>query len=68
MFIDEQAFRSIYDLKPGAASEHWALERHVWSPRSCRFTHWTYEPLCRRDERGNIIKGSRRRNPFITTN
>lgn len=65
MFIDEQAFSSIYDLKAEAQDEHWAVERYVWSPKVCRFTNWTYEPLCRCDARGNIIKGSRRRNPFI---
>lgn len=57
MFIDEQAIASVYDLAPAFRDERWACERHVWSPVSCRHTHWVYEPL--------IVRGQQRRDPFI---
>lgn len=63
MFIDEQQSRSIYDFKQGVQQEHAFLERYVWSPRSCRFTSWTYEPLVKVDERGRM--SDRRRCPFV---
>jgi len=65
MFIEEQKTASVYDYREPYRSDPDAIERHVWSPTSCRFTYWTYRPLCRTDERGNIIKGSRQRDPFI---
>lgn len=65
MFLKEQMLASIYELQPEFRSEPEPLEAYIWSPVSCRHTSWTYEPLCRCDERGNIVKGSRRRSPFI---
>lgn len=56
------------ELRPAAAdSAHFAdpSEFIVWSPVSNRFTSWTFRPLCRCDEQGRIIKGSRIRCPFV---
>lgn len=64
MFIDEQQAQSLYDFKPGMRDDGALVERHVWSPRACRYTNWTYEPLVRCDERGRM--SGRRRCPFVT--
>lgn len=64
MFIREQ--QSQYsELQPALRVEQQFIEAHVWSPVANRHTYWTFQPLCRCDERGRIIKGSRVRNPFI---
>lgn len=41
-------------------SEFW-----VWCPVSNRHTSWSFKSLCRCDERGRIIKGSRVRCAFV---
>ena len=59
LFIDEQvAYQELRSVPE-------RTERLVWTPLSRRFTHWTFEGLCKCDHRGNIVPGSRRRNPFI---
>ena len=65
MFIEEQKSQSAYDYREPFMSDPEVIERHVWSPISCRFTSWTYRPLCRTNDRGDIIKGSRQRCPFV---
>ncbi len=65
MFIEEQKASSAYDYREPFRSDPDVTERHVWSPISCRFTSWTYRSLCRTNDRGDIIKGSRQRCPFI---
>lgn len=65
MFIEEQKTRSIYDLQPGFHSDPGHIERHVWSPVSCRFTSWRYSSLVRSTESGRIVPRSRVRCPFI---
>ena len=60
MFISEQ-FRP-RDLRGDYCAEF--AESIVWSPVSNRFTFWTFTGLCLCDERGRIVPGSRRRNPF----
>lgn len=71
MFLVEQQanyneLQRAFQLTPCQPDHHCAefIERSVWSPISCRHTMWLYLPLCRCDERGNIIRGSRQRNPF----
>lgn len=65
MFLVEQQINSAYELVPAIGNEDEFNERHVWSPVSCRWTHWMYEGLMKCDERGRIKKGSFRRDPFI---
>lgn len=71
MFIAEQQARynelqRAFHLTPCQPDHHCAefLERHVWSPVSCRHTLWTFAPLVHCDQRGRIVPGSRQRNPF----
>lgn len=61
MFIQEQVaeFREVQ----AAFRDEW-VEQLVWSPVSRRHCMWTFKPLVRCDERGQVVKGSRQRNPF----
>lgn len=65
LFIAEQQARSVYDYAPGYRSDPALVERHVWSPVSCRHTSWTYRPLVRHGRGGCIVPGSRIRCPFV---
>lgn len=65
LFIDEQAARSIYDFAPGLHSDDALLEKHIWSPISCRHTCWLYTGLVKCGDSGRTLPGTRLRNPFI---
>jgi hypothetical protein len=44
MFIREQMISSIYDLREEYHSDPEMLDVYIWSPVSCRWTSWTFEP------------------------
>jgi hypothetical protein len=44
MFIREQIGNTYRDFQYEIAMENEYLDIHVWSPISCRFTNWTFQP------------------------
>jgi hypothetical protein len=63
MFLREQ--QALWrELRDDFCMEQELLEAHIWPPGDRRHTLWLYRSLCQCDERGNIIHGSRQRNPF----
>ena len=44
MFIREQLFRSIYELKPDYGADIEMLDIYINSPVTCRWQNWTFKP------------------------
>lgn len=44
MFLREQMFLSIYEMKPGFHDDRELLDIYINYPTTCRWQNWTFKP------------------------